>query len=63
MLGFRTWYAAQALSSLTEHDLREDGPPIANTKAQDDAPDIYETPDLTDDTSTVPVRLNKHTRY
>lgn len=23
---------------------------------QDDAPDIYETPELTDDTSTVPVR-------
>lgn len=27
------------------------------TTFQDSAPDIYETPELTDDTSTVPVRI------
>ena len=32
-----------------------ENPGVANT-AQDDAPDIYETPDLADDASTVPVR-------
>ena len=26
-------------------------------QSQDSAPDIYETPELTDDTSTVPVRV------
>jgi hypothetical protein len=33
------------------------GAPIVLTTFQEDAPDIYETPDLTDDLSTVPVRL------
>lgn len=30
---------------------------LPNQNSQDSAPDIYETPELTDDTSTVPVRV------
>lgn len=47
MLGYQIWYSFNPIQTPIVS-------PSSNT-TKDDAPDIYETPDLTDDTSTVPV--------